>query len=528
METNKTEEYLGEIRAIDGLQNAIIGGISVYKKEMAAEFILITDKAYMSESEERAKRAAIKYLPPAFSSRIRIVKRVPDAAMLKKRIYEFMNARFPAAAAFLKEEDIGIDMLQSGANFCFDVASGEQTLFTSGKLLDEVSAYLQSVFCGSFYGNVRIVEKEREEIDFSADDEGTDDEEYVPTTRFFPVVGFKKLDGADEIPKAAAYIADAAGEENENLTICGTIDFMQEREYTKKNEKTGEEVQKLRFSFTVSDGTGSMRATYFPRKATIDKIRELKAGDKIVLSGANEAYNGSIAFTAKRINYGNPPEGFEPEARKGRPVPKAYHTVFPEEYVDYTQAGFFDDLDKPDALKKNTFVVFDLETTGLNNQPAMGKMDRIIEIGAVKIVNGSIAEKFSTFVACPTRLPPEIVNLTGIHDEDLVGAPSIDKAIPDFYKFCDGCFLVGHNVQFDYRFIRYYGEENRYMFDQRQFDTLSLAQELLRGVGLNNYKLNTIADYYGFTFNHHRAFDDALTTAKIFIELIKQRKALPM
>lgn len=65
------------------------------------------------------------------------------------------------------------------------------------------------------------------------------------------------------------------------------------------------------------------------------------------------------------------------------------------------------------------------------------------------------------------------------------------------------------------------------MFDQKQYDTLTLAQELLRGVGLNNYKLNTIADHYGFTFNHHRAFDDALTTAKIFIELIKQRKALP-
>lgn len=65
------------------------------------------------------------------------------------------------------------------------------------------------------------------------------------------------------------------------------------------------------------------------------------------------------------------------------------------------------------------------------------------------------------------------------------------------------------------------------MFDQKQFDTLTLAQELIRGE-VSNYKLNTIADYYGFTFNHHRAFDDALTTAKIFIELIKKRKSLPL
>lgn len=526
MATNKTEEYLNEIREIDGLQNAILSGIAVHKREMAAEFILITDKAYNFESEESAKRVSVRYLPPAFSPRVRIVKRVPDREILKKRIYEFMNARFPAAAAFLKEEDIEVEMQQSGANFCFDIASGEQTLFTSGKLLDEVSAYLKSIFCGSFYGNVRIVEKEREEIEFEKD-AFSEEDECVQTTRFFPVTGFRRLDGADEVPEYATYIADAVGVENDNLTICGAITFIQEREYTKKNEKTGEEVQKQRFSLTVSDGTGSMRVTYFPKKATVDKIRELKTGDRVVLSGANEAYNGSISYTAKRINYGAPPDGFQPEARQGKPVPKAYHTVFPEPYVDYIQAGFFDDLNKPDALKNNTFVVFDLETTGLNNQPAMGKMDRIIEIGAVKIEKGNISEKFSTFIACPTRLPPEIVSLTGIRDEDLVGAPPIEKAIPDFFKFCDGCFLVGHNVQFDYRFIRYYGEENRYMFDQKQFDTLTLAQELLRGVGLANYKLNTIADHYGFTFNHHRAFDDALTTAKIFMELIKQRKTLP-
>lgn len=526
MATNKTEEYLNEIREIDGLQNAILTGITVYKREMTAEFSLVTDKTYAALSAEKAKNATVKYLPPSFTPRIRIVKRVPDREILQKRIYEFMNSRFPAAAAFLKEEDVEVELLQSGANFCFDVASGEQSLFDSGKILDEVSAYLKTVFCGSFYGNVRIVEKEREEFAEEEDYSG-DEEECVSSVRFFPVTGFKRLDGADEVPECAAYIADVAGVEQENLTLCGAISFIQEREYTKKNEKTGEEMQKLRFSLTIDDGTGSMRVTYFPRKATIDKIRELKTGDWVVLGGANESYNGNVSYTAKRINYGKQPEGFVPEARKGRPVPKAYRTVFPEPYIDYTQTGFFDRFEKPDALKKNTFVVFDLETTGLNNQPAMGKMDRIIEIGAVKITNGEIAEKFSTFVACPTRLPPEIVALTGIRDEDLVGAPTIDKAIPDFYKFCDGCFLVGHNVQFDYRFIRYYGEENRYMFDQKQYDTLTLAQELLRGVGLNNYKLNTIADHYGFTFNHHRAFDDALTTAKIFIELIKQRKSLP-
>ena len=77
---------------------------------------------------------------------------------------------------------------------------------------------------------------------------------------------------------------------------------------------------------------------------------------------------------------------------------------------------------------------------------------------------------------------------------------------------------------FDYKFIRHYGEREGYLFDQKMYDTLSISQEVLR---LSNYKLNTLADHYGFSFNHHRAYDDAFVTAKIFIELIKERKSLP-
>ena len=96
--------------------------------------------------------------------------------------------------------------------------------------------------------------------------------------------------------------------------------------------------------------------------------------------------------------------------------------------------------------------------------------------------------------------------------------------IADFYKFSHDCILVGHNIMFDYKFIRHYGEREGYLFDQKMYDTLSISQEVLR---LSNYKLNTLADHYGFSFNHHRAYDDAFVTAKIFIELIKERKSLP-
>ncbi len=522
---NRTGEFLEKIRSLEGLKNAILCGITVAKRTKEAEFFLVTDRAYSPAEEGKAKEICGEFLPAGFLPRLKIVKRTPDEEMIKDRIYEYVKRVFPAASAFLEGDSIRVEKLTSGANFFIDIAAGEQTLFTSGKILDEVSKYLSSVYCGSFYGNVRLVEKEAPDEALLNELPEEQEEVAVQEIRRFPICEYGKIDGFDLTePTQAVYMADSNMVDTP-YSICGTIQYIEEIKYTRHNEKTGEDMERTRFSLTVSDGTGNIRTTYFPKKATVEKVRALKAGDKIILTGTNEEYNGGSAFRASKLNLGQPPEGFIPLPRKGKPVPKFYHTVFPEDYIDYTQAGLFDDLDKPQALLGKTFVCFDLETTGLNNNPAMGKMDRIIELGAVKIVDGVIKEKFSSFIACPEKLSKEIVQLTGIEDSDLIGAPEAEKVLADFFKFTDGAYLVGHNVTFDHRFVKYYGEQCGYMFDHKQYDTLTLAQEVLRGQ-IANYKLNSVADYYGFTFNHHRAFDDACVTAKCFIELVKAKGSL--
>ncbi|MDE5728938.1 MAG: PolC-type DNA polymerase III, partial [Clostridia bacterium] len=149
----------------------------------------------------------------------------------------------------------------------------------------------------------------------------------------------------------------------------------------------------------------------------------------------------------------------------------------------------------------------------------------IIEIGAFKIIGGEIAESFTTFINPGRKLSEEIINLTGITEEMVKDAPSYEEAMPDFYKFCAGSILVGHNVVgFDFKFVDYYWQRLGYNFPRKLIDTIPLSQELLY---LSNYKLNTVAERFQITFNHHRAIDDALTTAKIFIELIKMKKSLP-
>lgn len=502
----KTQEYLNEIRKSSGLKNAILTKIVVDERRRSAEFNLITDRTYSPSDEAAAVDTTEKFLPEGTKVSVKISKLVADADLIAKKIYAVVRKKFPAAGSFVTPQDIRVEKTEGGANFYIEIGVQEQGLFRSENILDTIAAELSKNFCGSFIGNVCAVE--REEQPFAPDPYLPPAETQMPI-RVFPVVDYKEIDGG-EVPKYATYIADVQGE-NQNLVLCGEI-----RDVREKQTSAG----KLFYVFTLSDKTSEMRVTYFTKKRTIDKAKRLQVGDRIVCRGDYSAFRENLSYTARYVNYGSYPEDFVPAEKPTRGVPAAYKAVFPEPFVDYNQAGFFDNTDVPDSLKRQTFVVYDIETTGLNNTGLGGRMDAIIELGAVKVKEGVVVEKFSSFVAADRKLSQEIIDLTGISDEMLVGAPDVSDVIADFYKFCDGCALVGHNsVGFDSKFINYYGKQNDFVFKNPLYDTLFMAQQRLH---LNNYKLNTIADHYGVAFNHHRAFDDALATAKIFIALAKE------
>ena len=101
------------------------------------------------------------------------------------------------------------------------------------------------------------------------------------------------------------------------------------------------------------------------------------------------------------------------------------------------------------------FVVFDIETTGLHNDK-----NNITEIGAVKVVNGQIVDKWSTFVNPCQPIPENIVELTGITDSMVADAPKIEEILGEFFEFCKDCILVAHNAAFDIGFIKKAAETN--------------------------------------------------------------------
>ena len=192
--------------------------------------------------------------------------------------------------------------------------------------------------------------------------------------------------------------------------------------------------------------------------------------------------------------------------------------------VIYGVEGYLvDDLTKIAENEKGqdlegTYVVFDIETTGFS-----AVTDRIIEIGAVKVEDGKITDKFSTFVNPKRPIPFRITELTGITDEMVIGSPDIETILPQFIEFIGDAVLVAHNASFDVGFIEQNCKRQKIEADFTYVDTVALARVLLPA--LNRFKLDTVAKALNISLeNHHRAVDDAGCTAEIFVKFVQMLK----
>lgn len=186
------------------------------------------------------------------------------------------------------------------------------------------------------------------------------------------------------------------------------------------------------------------------------------------------------------------------------------------------EAYIFDDqkpiMIKPPSIKLSdaVFVVVDIETTGLSFDT-----DEIIEIGAVKLVDGNIVDTFNSLIKPSRPLPANITNLTGITNDMVFSAPSIEEVLPSFLDFLGDDIFVAHNADFDAGFIRRECRRHNLEFKNKVLDTLALSKTLL--TELKNHRLDTISKKFNINMgNHHRAVDDANTAAMILRFLIKR------
>lgn len=160
------------------------------------------------------------------------------------------------------------------------------------------------------------------------------------------------------------------------------------------------------------------------------------------------------------------------------------------------------------------YVVFDIETTGLDSQ-----FDEIIEIGAIKVKNGEIIDEFSSLIKPQQEINEFITDLTGITNEMVLNAPSIEEVLPKFLNYVDHYILIGHNVNFDINFV----------YDWALFlglsplinnfvDTMRVGRKILPE--LSHHRLIDLAEYFSVnTEGNHRALKDAYITNEVYVNL---------
>lgn len=160
------------------------------------------------------------------------------------------------------------------------------------------------------------------------------------------------------------------------------------------------------------------------------------------------------------------------------------------------------------------YTVIDIETTGLSCDKC-----EIIELSALKIRNFRVVDKFSSLVKPKGQINSFITSLTGISNEMVKEASSITSVLPKFIEFVSSDILLGHNVSFDLRFIKY--NVKKYFnldFENKSLDTMRISRKYCKN--LKSHKLETLANFYNIsTKGHHRALNDCVMTNEIYLNL---------
>lgn len=166
----------------------------------------------------------------------------------------------------------------------------------------------------------------------------------------------------------------------------------------------------------------------------------------------------------------------------------------------------------------NSYISLDLEMTGLNL-----KEDRIIEIGAYKIEEGKILAEFSALINPQCRIPEFVSALTGITDDKVKNEPNINEVLPDFLNFCGDLPLLGHNIMFDFSFLKRRAVILNHNFEKKGLDTLKLIRKLVPEMEKKNLK--DACHYFGIQMEGaHRAKEDAKAAHRLYQKLKQEHK----
>lgn len=458
---------------------------------------------------------------------IKINKSFVESDLVKRELINFLQNSSPVLYSKIDTNcDIKVEIFPNGtqANVELQLEKDMQEYFNQFNLASKIAEHLNKSFCCEFFvlSSLKSSTMANEDLLSSRISELKAQSEINAILGHMKnkyVVSEKREVVGDEISFNPRYISSVQ-EVCDNCVVAGTINFLTERTYkskrTKKNKDgTEERIEKPYFNFTLKDDTANINVVVFPSKAMYHKMHLLSNGNTVLVQGKVERYNEKFEIMAKKISFCTIPNKNEIKVDVKEQELTTYQYVKPIKYTTTQQANLFDETQNYSReVQTQSYVVYDFETTGIDTN-----QDEIIEIGALKIVNGKFTEVFTTLVKPKKPIPPDATKINRITNEMVAQCYPIEHVICDFYLFCKGCQMVGYNsVAFDSQFLVRCGKKVGLDFDNTQIDVFMLAKEKLKG--LKNYKLATVSKYLDVNLiDAHRALNDVIATAEVFLKL---------
>lgn len=465
--------------------------------------------------KDEIKQACMKVLNLKGKIDCKFNKSYLDENIVKSKVKEFMLTDFNSISACLSMDMINYQRDSFCISLTFRVNQTVRQYFVDNFVCEKLKAFLNDNFCGDFQvfvevDNSQILDEQQLEQRALEAQNNIEVKTRIPRYKvgnLLPVFG-------GEIMPMPEFIKNVEGEKSA-VILSGVVSDIEQKEYLpRRNKNKGLDEKRKMYKFKLTDESGSINAVHFCNKTSEKHFGLVEEGSMIVCLGDCSVRGNDKQYVIKAISLCSKAEEEEEEEReKTKEERNTYKYVKPTPYVRIIQDNLFDiKQDYPDWIMNNTFVVFDVETTGL-----VPDKNEITEIGAVKIVNGEITERFQTLCKPHCNISAEITKITGITNEMVENEHAPEEIIEDFLLFCGDSIMVGYNVNFDYQFIQFTAKKVDKTFNNEFRDCMGDAKSKLF---LPNYKLGTVVAHLGITLNNaHRALFDATATAEAFLRL---------
>lgn len=508
------KEKMNEMLFMEQLNSKLLENEKIFKfrqanlsneRYLTIEFLVnsyMYDQLFDKDLKLKIERIAKELLPKSIFVKLLYTKTITTTDLVKKTFFEFVNKEMPTFYENFLSSEINVDITATIVYINIELEKFLCDYAKNSDLAQEISNALRKEFMEEFEIAFLEIPNRNEVIDEIII------EKNAYSVRFVDVTVNSLLWG--NIASNPRYIVDVKDRASSDICICGVISDI--------TEKYIEKIGKNLFTFQLYDTTAYIRCKAFlnvARKEQDKVAKSMLSGNTFIMQGQikYDTYDNALIFIPNKVAFCTINYNSIDNTPKYNTEREQYLYVHPVKYQELIQTDMLS-TGIPKELFNKTFVVFDLETTGLE-----ATKDGITEIAAVKIVNGRITETFTSLVNPEKDVPPEVIQLSGITNEMVKNERTFPEIIGDFYKFTRGedVILVAHNSGFDMGFINKYASENNYLFDNAVIDTVTLARQKTK---YNKFKLSYLCEKMQIPLvGAHRALNDAVATAKLFMKL---------